>query len=144
MYRQTLATIVLVTAGAAPAAAQVDPLLFLKGSAPNVLVMVDAGNRMQRDAPTDPSNPQATSNYYDPFVYSTSALGAAAQTTLGLNAFADTTYRRRYNGLGFANTGSSDKFTTPWISVVSNRSVVTNPYSGSPSPQDARPDYSTF
>jgi len=56
---------------AAPASAQIDPLLFLKGSQPNVILMVDTSERMQRDAPADPSTvatSNATSSYYDPFV----------------------------------------------------------------------------
>ena len=38
---------------AASASAQVDPLLFLKTATPNVIFIVDTGNRMQRGAPTD-------------------------------------------------------------------------------------------
>ena len=45
----------LVLVMASPAAAQIDPLLFLKTAQPNVLLVVDTSNRMQRDAPADPS-----------------------------------------------------------------------------------------
>ena len=40
---------------------------------PNVIFVVDTANRMQRDAPadnTDQTTSTATSNYYDPFLYS--------------------------------------------------------------------------
>ncbi len=40
--------------------AQLDPLLFMKTSKPNVVLVVDMANRMQRDANDD---------YYDQFVY---------------------------------------------------------------------------
>ena len=71
------AVFIAVIASAAPAAAQVDPLLFMKlqgtngvnVGAPNVLLVVDTGSRMQRDAPSDPLNPRTTSTYYDPWLY---------------------------------------------------------------------------
>ena len=67
--RLPVAALVAV-ASTAPVYAQLDPLLFLKSSAqPTVLLLVDTANRMQRDAPTDPANPQTTSNYYDTFAY---------------------------------------------------------------------------
>ena len=44
-----------------PAGAQVDPLLFLKTAAPNILFIVDTANRMQRDAATDLSTPTTAS-----------------------------------------------------------------------------------
>src|SRR5256885_17163058 len=78
-----------------PAAAKLDPLLFLKPSQPNVIVAIDVANRMQRDAPTDPANPRTTSNYYDPFVYPRQ--GSAQETELGLTAANTTTqYRRKF------------------------------------------------
>src|SRR5438876_3380395 len=70
----------------APASAQLDPLLFLKTTAPNVILVVDTSNRMQRDAPTDPSTNSSsisTSNYYDPAIYNRD-LTKAYQTTTGL------------------------------------------------------------
>lgn len=119
MPRQILATIAFVTAFAAPAAAQVDPLLFLKRSAPNVLLMVDTGNRMQRDAPSDPANPIATSSYYDPYIYTRS--GAIGETTLGVTA-ANTTgrYRRKYVNMALQSAGNPDKYTVSTISVVTD------------------------
>src|SRR6185312_2106271 len=101
---------------AATVHAQIDPTLFLKrylstapgGPGPNIILAVDTGNRMQRDAPTDPSclasagNPAActatvmnqTSSYYDPFVYTrgVGANAAGAETTLGVTALNTTTY----------------------------------------------------
>ena len=63
-----LACMLAAMALPSPAAAQLDPLLFLKLAAPNVIVAVDTAHRMQRNAPTDPANPQTSSSYYDPFI----------------------------------------------------------------------------
>ena len=52
MTRRILALVVGLMAGAVPASAQVDPLLFIKDAQPYVLFVVDTANRMQRDAPT--------------------------------------------------------------------------------------------
>ena len=63
----------LLAAPAATALAQVDPLLFMKTERPNVVFVVDTAARMQRGASTDPSTPatsRATSDYYDPNIYS--------------------------------------------------------------------------
>src|SRR5258706_5571314 len=106
-------------AHAAPAAAQLDPLLFLKGSQPNVIVAVDTANRMQRDAPSDPGSAQATSSYYDPYVYSASLITGLQQTELGL-ASGTTTYRRKYVGLQYTSNGSGDKFLASTIAGVGN------------------------
>ncbi len=59
------------------ASAQLDPLLFLKRVAPNVLFVIDLGPGMLSD--TD-------GNYYDPYQYKWSNSGgdAAWQTALGL------------------------------------------------------------
>src|SRR6476659_5122012 len=67
-----------------PALAQLDPLLFLKGTQPNIIVAVDTSNRMQRDAPTDSSNYFTTSNYYDPYLYSYSSLNVVLNSELNL------------------------------------------------------------
>ena len=64
-----------------PAAVQLDPLLFLKLAAPNVIVAVDTAHRMQRSAPTDPANPQTSSSYYDPFIYQASLTSATVQVS---------------------------------------------------------------
>src|SRR5215210_8162269 len=114
-YRWTkiLACAMAAAALPSPAAAQLDPLLFLKSSQPNVIVMVDVANRMQRDAPTDPSsatNSRLTSNYFDPFIYSASVLGATQQSELGLNASnMNTSYRRRYYGLEYISNSNGDR-----------------------------------
>ena len=86
------ATVMALMAWPSPAAAQLDPLLFLKGNQPNVIVAMDVSNRMQRDAPTDPANPRITSNYYDPYIYTGSAISATQQVELGLTGNMTTQY----------------------------------------------------
>ena len=112
MARNILTLVLVVAACGTPVRAQVDPLLFLKTATPNVIFIVDTGNRMQRDAPTDPSTAataHATSSYYDPFIYTRT--GAAWEAALGVNALSATmTYRRRYVNLTYADSGSGDKF----------------------------------
>jgi len=119
-----------------PVYAQLDPTLFLKRSAPNVLLLVDTANRMERDAPTDQTNSQATSNYYDPWVYSRT--GAAWETGIGVTALNTTSgYRRRYGfaaggtcpagatapcGFTYANAGSGDKFIAGTVATVTDQS----------------------
>src|SRR4051812_10087378 len=79
----------IVAAGLArpsTAAAQLDPLLFLKLAPPNVIVAVDTANRMERSAPLDPASPQTTSTYYDPYIYSANLINATMQAELGLPA----------------------------------------------------------
>lgn len=103
-----------------PAWAQIDPLLFLKTATPNVIFIVDTGNRMQRGAPTDPTTTataQATSSYYDPWLYTRT--GAAWEAGLGVSALSATTkYRRRYVNLTYASFGSGDKFLAPVIQTT--------------------------
>ena len=124
---------------ASNAAAQADPLEFLKKypsttasvGSPNVIVAVDLANRMQRDAPSDanclPSAAtpnscttavaNATSNYYDSFLY-TRGTNVAAETTLGVNAMNTTTnYRRKYVNMALSGNGT-DKFSVDTISVT--------------------------
>ena len=82
-----LAAAALVVAAAAPVSAQVDPLLFLKTAPPNVIFVVDTAHRMQRGAPTNPATvatSQATSHYYDPFIYTKNATNPAWQTSIGV------------------------------------------------------------
>src|SRR5690349_21505723 len=89
-----IAGIVSIVAWAAPAAAQVDPLLFMKlqgtnganVGAPNVIIVLDTSNRMQRDAPTDPNNPRTTSTYYDPWLYPLDITKAWQSVTLNVTA----------------------------------------------------------
>ena len=103
---RSLAAAMLVLAAAAPVSAQVDPLLFLKTAPPNVVFVVDTAHRMQRSAPTNPATvatSQATSHYYDPFIYTKNATNPAWQTSIGVtDANTLTSYRRRYNNLEYA------------------------------------------
>ena len=96
-----------------------DPLLFLKRtqtpgatpapSQPNVLLMVDTANRMQRDQ---------DNNYRDNNVYSRT--GAAYELSLNVTALNTASkYRRKYVNLVNTDTGGgSDKFTADTISIV--------------------------
>src|SRR5919198_4883972 len=99
--------------------------------APNVIVAVDLANRMQRDAPTDatclptsgtPASctaavANATSNYYDPYLY-TRGTNVAAETTLGVSAGNTTTYyRRKYVKMALSSNGV-DKFAVDTISIT--------------------------
>src|SRR5438876_9171953 len=112
------AVFIAVVVSAAPAAAQVDPLLFMKlqgtngvnVGAPNVLLVVDTGNRMQRDAPSDPANSRTTSTYFDPWIYPLDVTKTWQPTWLNVTA-ANTTqfFRRKYVGLDYS--GGSDKYT---------------------------------
>ncbi len=107
---------------AAPAFAQVDPLNFIKLSPPNVLVMVDTGLRMQRDAPTDNTSATTsrnTSNYYDPILYSKTS--AAYEAGLGLTpANTNLKYRRKYTNMSLTSS-SGDKYDSPKILITGDR-----------------------
>src|SRR2546426_109332 len=110
----------------APASAQLDPLLFLKATQPNVILVVDTANRMQRDAPTDPSTTSSsisTSNYYDPAIYNRD-LTKAYQTntglpgsgTLGITVVNTAAfYRRKYKNF---TLGAAGTYTTSGIEVT--------------------------
>ncbi|MBI3261562.1 MAG: hypothetical protein HYZ58_00250 [Acidobacteria bacterium] len=98
------AVVLLALAGVlAPgrAAAQLDSLLFLKRTQPNVLLVVETANRMQRDANDD---------YYDPQTYA--VLGQPYESVLGVTPQTTATkYRRRYIGLAHTDLSvTSDKF----------------------------------
>src|SRR5882762_8746088 len=102
MSRRIFAALVLLLALAAPAAAQIDPMLFLKGTAPHVLFVVDTSVRMQQ-GPSNPAAPDGTTAYYDPFIYPrVGGLARAWETNLGVSdsntntAAANGKYRRRY------------------------------------------------
>jgi hypothetical protein len=100
----------LVAGAAAPASAQLDPLLFLKtGKQPNVLLVVDVAHRMQRDA---------DENYYDTFVYQKT--GVAWEATIGVTSTnAVRTYRRKYVGLVHTDSSlAGDRFATTSIVTV--------------------------
>ncbi len=85
--------VLLLMAGAAPAQAQLDPLVFLKRTQPNVLLLVDTSERMQFDVYGD---------YVDANVYGVA--GSAHEATLGVtSAVASARYRRRYVQLQYHN-----------------------------------------
>jgi hypothetical protein len=113
-----------VLASASPVSAQVDPLGFLKTQQPNVMIVMDTSERMQRDAPADPANPMRTSNYYDPFIYTrVGGSSAAWEASLGVtdantSAAPNGTYRRKYNHFAYTSgTGA----TTASITVVGDK-----------------------
>jgi hypothetical protein len=127
-FRTAAAAAAALLLTAASAGAQVDPLNFLKltqpdgiDAQPNVIFVVDTGNRMQRDAPTDNTSQttsNATSTYYDPFLYPKT--GAAYEALLGVSATNTSAfYRRKYVNLAFAN--GTDKFSADTIKVVGDR-----------------------
>jgi len=94
------------------ASAQLDPLLFIKRTPPNVLLVVDTANRMQRDVNND---------YRDPAPYTAQgALANPFELTLGVSgANTSKLYRRTYVNL--QNTDQSingDKFSTDDIRVT--------------------------
>jgi hypothetical protein len=124
---RVLAAAALVVGAAAPAAAQVDPLLFLKTAPPNVIFVVDTGSRMQRSAPTNPATVAtslATSNYYDPFIYTKDFLNPVWQQSIGVtDANTNTSYRRRYNNLDFTSSGG-DRFTASTIQTAGDRTAL--------------------
>jgi hypothetical protein len=103
---RTVLALGLLAVSAAPAAAQLDPLLFLKTLPPNVLFVVDTSQRMAYDA---------DQHFYDPRSYE--RRGGAWETTLGVNGtIATQFYRRRYRNLQYA-AGGGDKFTADVIDV---------------------------
>lgn len=97
----------------APASAQLDPLLFLKTTQPNVILAVDTAQRMQRDA---------EDTYYDPGLYTKTS--DPYELVIGLEpGDATSTYRRRYYGLELLNASESggDKFKAARITTVGDR-----------------------
>ena len=101
---------------AAPAFAQIDPLLFVKTTQPNVIFAVDLDNRMQRDAPSDQANPVTTSSYYDTALYTFSVTNTGVNASLGLNATnTSKSYRRKYTALQYLSNTNTDRFSTPNI-----------------------------
>jgi hypothetical protein len=106
----------------APVSAQIDPLLFIKSTQPNVIVAVDVATRMQRDAPTNPSDPFGTSSYYDTSLYTFSLLNLGVNSGLVLDSSNTTSYyRRKYNALKYASNASGDKFETTGITRVGDQ-----------------------
>lgn len=114
---------VLVMLIASPAAAQLDPLLFVKKTKPNVLISIDVASRMQRD--TD-------NNYRDNNVYPTKA--NVWEATLGVNVLS-TCYRRKYVNLTNIDNGQagSDKFNADSIAIVDDKTDSTSCTPGAPS-----------
>lgn len=99
------------------ASAQLDPLLILKRTQPNVVIVMDTANRMQRGA-------DDTNIYYDPNTYTKT--GALWEGNPGLNVTSsNTNYRRKYVGLVNVDQGSgSDKFTTTSIVAVGDQDAT--------------------
>src|SRR5688500_7839772 len=114
--------LVTVVVWAAPVSAQLDPLLFLRTTAPNVVIAVETANRMQRDA---------DNTYYDLGTYT--ATGAMYELTMGLIAgdydFSTKKYRRRFPNLVHVSPNvNNDKFEADSVVAVG----------------DAEPEYATF
>jgi hypothetical protein len=103
-----------IGATSADAFAQLDPLLFLKQTQPNIIIAVDVANRMQRDA---------DEAYYDPWTYLRT--GADWEAVLGVsNATAASQYRRIYRNLVHTDASASgDKFAADVISTLGDQSA---------------------
>jgi hypothetical protein len=106
-----VATLLLIIL-ARPAAAQLDPLLFLKRAKPNVLLVVETADRMQRDA---------DNAYYDQHVYARTS--APWEAALGIDdTNAATRYRRKYVNLVPRDpAGHGDRFEADRIVAVGDR-----------------------
>jgi hypothetical protein len=110
--RTAIAALAGILAWPVVASAQLDPLLMLKRTQPNVLLVVETTNRMNKDA---------DSNYYDPNTYTKT--GALWEGSLSLNVVNSTTqYRRKYMNLVNVDTGSgSDKFSADTIIPIGDQ-----------------------
>ena len=98
---------VALVAVARPASAQLDPLLFLKTVQPNVLVVMDASQRMQRDG---------DEVYYDPRDYTRRT--RSFEPAIGVTAVtASQYYRRKYLDLT-PSGGSGTQFATRSIQSI--------------------------
>jgi hypothetical protein len=96
---------------ATPAEAQLDPLLFVERTKPNVVLAIDLSNRMQRDA---------DEAYFDPYLYTRS--GAAWEAVIGITpATAASRYRRKYVGLQHLDAAGDDRFRARTIVGVGDR-----------------------
>jgi hypothetical protein len=114
-----LAAVVAVALDVAPVFGQIDPLLFVKNTQPNVIFAVDLDNRMQRDAPSDQSNQASTSSYYDTALYPFSAANVGVNGSLGLTATNTASYyRRKYVALQYLSNTNTDRFSTTSITAV--------------------------
>jgi hypothetical protein len=96
--------------GPQAAFAQLDPLLFIKQTQPNVIIAIDVANRMQRDA---------DNTYYDAWNYRRT--GADWESVIGVSA-PTTIYRRGYRQLVHLDaTMGGDKFGAESIFTVGDR-----------------------
>ena len=98
------------------AAAQLDPLLYLKRTKPNVLVSVDTSVRMQLDTNGDYRDDNVY-KYGDPILTWETGLGIVP----GVNV--DTRYRRKYVGLQYINSGGN-RFSADHIEIVGDREAT--------------------
>lgn len=97
--------------GAGTGAAQVDPLLFLKGTRPNVIVAIDLSSRMLRDA---------RGIYHDPLPFERT--GLPFEASIGVDGGnTDRVYRRRYDGLSWSAPASGVRGTAGAIEIVGDR-----------------------
>src|SRR5688500_9417432 len=116
--RTQIAVLVLlaVTGVVRDAAAQLDPLLYLKKTKPNILVGIETTNRMQRDVYND---------YIDGNIYRRLGVVAAPwEAGLGLSDLnTAATYRRKFVGLIHTDPAASggDKFDADHIEAVGDR-----------------------
>jgi hypothetical protein len=115
--REMKVTAVTCAALALPgvAAAQVDPLLFLKRTKPNVVLVVETTERMQRDA-------RSPDDYLDPYVYTRS--GTAHETPLGVSAVNTSAhYRRKFRSLVHDDNAITRRLNADDIEVVGDLTV---------------------
>ncbi len=108
-----VAVLIAVTLASSPAFAQLDPLLFLKNQQHNIILVVDTGNRMQRDA---------DSTYYDPGTYPKNVTYEAALSLLGTNGVT-TSYRRFFPSLLHTDPSGGDRFAGPRVGAVGDKNT---------------------
>jgi hypothetical protein len=114
-FSRRVALLALLGLAIAPreAAAQLDPLLFLKRTQPTVLIGIETGNRMQEDVNGD---------YRDANLYV--RIDAPWEPALGITALnTSRNYRRKYVGLYQTDptTHAGDKFSADHIEIVGDR-----------------------
>lgn len=104
-------TTLVMVGEASLAEGQLDPLLFLKGLRPNVLVALDLSSRMQRGLDDE---------YRDPVVYRRT--GEPWETSLGVAAaIAEVEYRRAFAGLRWWDAGTGIRAEADVVRVVGDR-----------------------
>jgi hypothetical protein len=110
IHRLIAACFGLVTLWPTSTFAQADPLLFLKRTKPNVLLVVDTRLHMQRDA---------DGVFLDPNTYTRLGLGWESQIGIEFGVNTNQKYRRKYFTLGHSDDSlSSDRFTASSIAIV--------------------------